>query len=71
MADGGEKNTALNPDAPTFDMAAMNAAATAAANAVSAGDACLPDISFDKLEVWFTMVEALFEDCNIAASKRK
>jgi hypothetical protein len=52
-------------------MADMNAAATAAANAMSASDARLPDFSLDKPEVWFTMVEAMFEDCNITASKRK
>jgi hypothetical protein len=52
-------------------MATMNAVATAAANAVSAGDTRLPDFSLDKPEVWFIMVEALFEDCNITASKKK
>jgi hypothetical protein len=52
-------------------MAAMNAAARATANAMSAGDARLPDFSFDKLEVWFSMVEAMFEDCNVTSSKRK
>jgi hypothetical protein len=58
MAESGEKSTAFNPDAPTFDITAMNAAATAAANAVSAGDTHLPDFSIEKPEVWFSMVEA-------------
>jgi hypothetical protein len=52
-------------------MSTMNAAATMAANTVSAGDARLSDFSLDQPEVWFTMVEAMFEDCNITASKRK
>jgi hypothetical protein len=71
MANAGENSKGLNPNAPAFDMDAMSAAAAAAANALSAGDACLPDFSMDKPEVWFTMVEALFEDCNIRLSKKK
>jgi hypothetical protein len=70
MATGGTK-PALNPDVPAFNMAAMNAAAMAAANAVLARDARLPDFSIEKPEVWFSMVEALFEDCNVTASKKK
>jgi hypothetical protein len=71
MAESLEKNMALNPDAPAFDMAAMNAAAMAAANTVLARDARFPDFSMDKPEVWFSMVEAMFEDCNVTASKKK
>jgi hypothetical protein len=70
MADR-ENKTALNPEAPVFDMAAMNAGTMEAANAVSAGDARLPDFSMDKPEVWFSMVEAMFEGCNVTASKKK
>jgi hypothetical protein len=68
MGESGEKSTALNPDPPAFDMAA---AAMAAANAVSAGDAHLPDFSIDKPEMQFSVVEAMFEDCNVTASKKK
>jgi hypothetical protein len=32
---------------------------------------CLLDFAMDKPEVWFTMVEVLFEDCNIKAAKKK
>jgi hypothetical protein len=35
MANNGEKSMALNPDTPAFDMDAMQAAASAAAYAVS------------------------------------
>jgi hypothetical protein len=71
MAESGEKNTALNPDVLVFNMDAMHAEASAAANTVSSRDTRLPDFSMDKLEVWFSMVEAVFEDCNITASKSK
>jgi hypothetical protein len=73
MAEGesSKNGKGSNPDTPAFDMASMNAATTADANAVSASDARLLDFNLDKPEVWFTMVEALFEDCNISASKIK
>jgi hypothetical protein len=61
----------LNPDAPAFDMDAMAAAAAAVACAVSSRDARLPGFSLDKLEVWFSMVEACFEDCNITNEKQR
>jgi hypothetical protein len=77
MADAGDKSvrpkeqrtagaSALNPEAPVFDMDAMAAAAVAAC-AVSTRDACFPDFSMEK---WFSMVEAMFEDCNITNSKQ-
>jgi hypothetical protein len=50
-------------------MDAMAAAAAAAACAASSRDARLPDFSLDKPEVWFSMVEACFEDCNITNEK--
>jgi hypothetical protein len=59
----------LNPNAPAFDMDAM-AAAAAAACAASSRDARLLDFSLKKLEVWFSMVEACFEDCNIHNEKQ-
>jgi hypothetical protein len=61
---------ALNPEAPAFDMDAM-AAAAAAACAMSTRNAHLPDFSMEKPEVWFSMVEAMFEDCNVTNSKQK
>jgi hypothetical protein len=79
MADAGDKSvrakqlagtSALNPDAPVFDMDAM-AAAAAAACAVSSQYACLRDFSMHKPEVWFSMVKAMFEDWNVTNSKQK
>jgi hypothetical protein len=49
----------------------MAAAAAAAACAASSRDARLPDFSLDKPEVWFSMVEACFEDCNITNEKQR
>jgi hypothetical protein len=49
----------------------MDAMAAAAACAVSTRDARLPDFSMDKPEVWFSMVEAMFKDCNVTNSKQK
>jgi hypothetical protein len=60
----------LNPEAQAFDMDAMAAAAAAAACAASSRNARLPDFSLDKPEVWFSMVEACFEDCNINNEKQ-
>jgi hypothetical protein len=71
MANNGEKSTALDLDAPAFDMEAMQAAASVAAYAVSSRDAHLQDFSMDKPEVWFSMVEAMFEDCNVTNSKQR
>jgi hypothetical protein len=56
----------LNPEAPAFDMDTM-----AAASAPSSRDARLPDFSLDKPEVWFSVVEACFEDCNITNEKQR
>jgi hypothetical protein len=47
------------------------AAVAAAACAVSTRNARLPDFSMDKPEVWFSMVEAMFEDCNVTNQKQK
>jgi hypothetical protein len=80
MADAGDKSVrpkerpagalALNLEAPVFDMDGM-ATAAAAACAVSTRDACLPDFSLEKPEVWFSMVEAMFKDCNVTNQKQK
>jgi hypothetical protein len=51
-------------------MDAMQAAASAAAYLVSSRDARLPDFSIGKPEVWFSIVEAMFEDCNVTNSKQ-
>jgi hypothetical protein len=71
MGGGAAGGQPLNPDAPAFDMDAMAAAAVAAACAASSRDARLPDFSLDKPEVWFSMVEACFEDCNITSEKQR
>jgi hypothetical protein len=52
-------------------MDAMAAAGAAAACAASSRDARLPDLNLDKPEVWFSMVEACFEDCNITNEKQR
>jgi hypothetical protein len=51
MASRDKSITGLNPNTAAFDMTAMNAAATAAAYAVSGGDAHLPEFSIEKPEV--------------------
>jgi hypothetical protein len=71
MGGGATGGQPLNPDALVFDMDAMAAAAAAAACAASSRDAHLPDFSLDKPEVWFSMVEACFEDCNITNEKQR
>jgi hypothetical protein len=53
-----------------FDMDAMATAATSAC-AVSTCDARLPDFSMEKPEVWFSIVEAMFKDCNVTNQKQK
>jgi uncharacterized membrane protein YgcG len=70
-ASGSQQLYQLNPDAPAFNMDAMAAAAVAAASAMPSRDARLPDFSLDKPEVWFSMVEACFEDCNIMNEKQR
>jgi hypothetical protein len=78
MANSGDKSSArnpagasaLNPEVPVFDMDTM-ATAVAAACAVSTRDARLPDFSMDKPEVRFSMVEAMFKNCNMTNSKWK
>jgi hypothetical protein len=81
MADAGDKSvrpkeqrpakaSALNPEAPVFDIEGM-AASAACACSVSTRDARLPDFSMEKPEVWFSIVEAMFEDCNVTNQKQK
>jgi hypothetical protein len=71
MGGGATGSQPLNPDAPPFDMDAMASAAGTAACAASSRDARLSDFSLDKPEVWFCMVEACFEDCNITNEKQR
>jgi hypothetical protein len=66
MGGGATGGQPLKPDTLAFDMDAM-----AAACAASSCDARLPDFSLDKPEVWFSMVEACFEDCNITNEKQR
>jgi hypothetical protein len=71
MGGGATGGQPLNPEAPAFDMDTMAAAAAATACAASSRGTRLPDFSLDKPEVWFSMVEACFEDCNISIERQR